>query len=285
MKLITGSLLSLLFTSLSMAAALDPGLTHSLAVKRADQIRDLSYSLDFKIPESPKEKISGLAEINFSLKATADPVVLDFKGEASDIKEAKLNGESVEVKYDHQHLVFDRGLRAGSNSLVIRYETLPASLNRNPDYVYTLFVPDRASQAFPCFDQPDLKAKFTLTLQVSKDWKVVSNEKEGKPFIIGNEVKHAFVTTKPISTYLVAFAAGKFKVATESRDGRVMNMYYRESDVAKVNRNQKTIFDLHALSLKKMENYTAVSYPFSKFDFVLLPSFPFGGMEHPGAIF
>ena len=62
-------------------------------------------------------------------------------------------------------------------------------------------------------------------------------------------------------------------------------MYHRETDAAKVARNRDAVFDLHATALDWLEEYTGIPYPLGKFDFVLVPSFQFGGMEHPGAIF
>ena len=62
-------------------------------------------------------------------------------------------------------------------------------------------------------------------------------------------------------------------------------MFHRETDARKVERNRDDAFDLHASALGWLEDYTAIEYPFEKFDFVLIPSFQFGGMEHPGAIF
>ena len=59
-------------------------------------------------------------------------------------------------------------------------------------------------------------------------------------------------------------------------------MFHRETDAAKVARNRDAIFDLHAAALAWLEDYTAIPYPFGKFDFVLIPSFQFGGMEHAG---
>ncbi|MFQ5633408.1 MAG: M1 family aminopeptidase, partial [bacterium] len=56
------------------------------------------------------------------------------------------------------------------------------------------------------------------------------------------------------------------------------------TDLAKINRNAKAIFDLHHKALDWLENYTGIPYPFEKFAFVLIPSFQYGGMEHPGAI-
>ncbi len=81
-------------------------------------------------------------------------------------------------------------------------------------------------------------------------------------------------------TYLFAFAAGKFSVETADRDGRTFRMFHRETDAAKVARNRDAIFDLHARALAWLEDYTGIPYPFGKFDFVLIPSFQFGGMEH-----
>ena len=49
------------------------------------------------------------------------------------------------------------------------------SLNRNDEFLYTLLVPDRARTLFPCFDQPDMKALYTLSLEVPMTWKAVSN--------------------------------------------------------------------------------------------------------------
>jgi aminopeptidase N len=65
-----------------------------------------------------------------------------------------------------------------------------------------------------------------------------------------------------------------------------MTMFHRESDLAKVSRNIDAIFQLHGNALNWMESYTGIPYPYEKFDFVILPAFPFGGgMEHPGSIF
>jgi aminopeptidase N len=61
-------------------------------------------------------------------------------------------------------------------------------------------------------------------------------------------------------------------------------MFHRETDAAKVTRNRDVVFDLHAAALAWLEDYTAIPYPFDSFDFVLIPSFQFSGMEHPGAV-
>ena len=77
-------------------------------------------------------------------------------------------------------------------------------------FYYTLVVPADAHRLFPCFDQPDLKASFALSLEVPQGWTAVANgELEGSPALLGNELlRFTFQKSAPISTYLFAFAAG-----------------------------------------------------------------------------
>ena len=146
-------------------------------------------------------------------------------------------------------------------------------------------MPARASLALPCFDQPDLKARWRLSLELPPDWIAVSNGRETGRTSSADHLGLIFDETQPIPTYLFAFAAGKFSIETAERNGRTFRMFHRETDAAKVARNRDAIFDLHARALAWLEDYTAIPYPFGKFDFVLIPSFQFGGMEHPGAIY
>ncbi|MFT6216329.1 MAG: aminopeptidase N, partial [Roseivirga sp.] len=151
-------------------------------------------------------------------------------------------------------------------------------------FLYTLFVPDRARTAFPCFDQPNLKATYDLTLDLPAKWTAIANGpvsiltvKEGRKNI-------QFEKSDLISTYLFSFVAGEFKTETRLLNGREMTMLHRETDTVKVNRNLDLVFYLHDASIAWLENYTDIPYPFKKFDFALIPSFQYGGMEHVGAI-
>lgn len=268
----------------SPATPAQPGLEWSLAQARAKQIKSVTYGLRFEIPTKRDETVRERAEITFSLASAKDPVILDDKTAASDIETVELNGAPTAYEFHDQHLILAHGLRRGMNRVVVVSHRDPASLNRQEDYLYTLFVPDRASQAFPCFDQPDLKARFELTLELPSAWAGVSNTRAIRTVTQGRQTLK-FERTPLISTYLFAFAAGKFRTATETRDGRSYTAYYRESDDEKVHRNLPAIFDLHARSVKTLEEYTGLPFPFPKYDFVLLPAFQFGGMEHPGAVF
>ena len=186
----------------------------------------------------------------------------------------------------NQHIVIGRdALLEGENKIEFEFLAGEESLNRQEEFLYSLFVPARASLAMPCFDQPDLKARWQLILNVPPDWSAVSNGREIGRMKAAEHIGIVFEETLPISTYLFAFAAGRFTVETAERDGRTFRMFHRETDAVKVTRNQGVIFDLHARALSWLEEYTGIPYPFGKFDFVLIPSFQFGGMEHPGAIY
>ena len=181
-------------------------------------------------------------------------------------------------------------LEEGGNSITLAFEAGDAALNRSDDFLYTLFVPDRAHFSLPLIDQPNLKGSVAWTISAPSDWQVVTNSSELSALAVKselaqeNQTTRAFARTEPLPSYLFAFAAGKFQRETKTINDREMTMYHRETDRDKVDANIDEIFDLHAQALAWLEDYTAIPYPFEKFDFVLIPSFQYGGMEHPGNI-
>jgi aminopeptidase N len=264
------------------AAALPPGpgISENLANDRAGAIRNVRYNLSFQIPAKKSDPIHGAEVIRFDLRAPRS-IVLDFDQPRDHLHEVRINGRTVEFALAEGHVILPLAAsKAGENAVSVDFIAGNEPLNRNDDFLYTLFVPARAHLAFPCFDQPSLKARYTLTLDVPPGWQAVANGAEAAR--TGQRTR--FSETSPLPTYLFAFAAGKFQVETAQRNGRTFRMFHRETDAAKVARNRDAIFDLHARALAWLEAYTGIPYPWGKFDFVLIPSFQFGGMEHPGAI-
>jgi aminopeptidase N len=260
---------------------LEPGVSLALADERARRITELQYDLRFSIPESLSDPVTGQATISFDLSDATRPLVLDFLPAAGGV-----TGSTVPLESAPEHLVIaPAALREGANRFTIEFTAPEAALNRSTEFMYTLFVPARARMAFPCFDQPDLKARYTVALDIPLGWEAVTNGAELSRTDERGRRLLRFTPTEPISTYLFAFAAGRFQVERAERSGRPFRMLHRETDARKVARNRDAIFDLHASALAWLESYTAIPYPFPKFDFVLIPSFQFGGMEHPGAIF
>ena len=264
----------------------EPGIALTLAAERVQAIENLRYELSFSIPGATSEPVSGRAVVRFALKDTSRPVVLDFTPGADSPVSLSVGGRPSRFRAVKDHIIIPKeDLSSGENTVEIVFRAGDAPLNRNPDFMYTLFVPARAHLAFPCFDQPDLKARYTLELTIPADWQSVANGAETSREASSNRVRIQYAETQPISAYLFAFAAGKFQLETAERNGRIYRLFHRETDAKKVARNRDVVFDLHASSLEWLEKYTAIPYPFGKFDFVAIPSFQFGGMEHPGAIF
>ncbi|MBX3605748.1 MAG: ERAP1-like C-terminal domain-containing protein [Piscinibacter sp.] len=265
-----------------------PGVPLELARQRAAAVRDLRYELVLQIPARPQTPIRGRATLRFELADPAQPLVLDFDAPGADEARVVVNGTPVRVRAVNGHLVIPAAaLRRGANRVQIAFRAGDAPLNRAPDLLYTLFVPARARLAIPCFDQPDLKARWSLTLEHPAAWQSVANGAELARAVRGARVRVRvrFAETAPLPTYLLAFAAGALQIEQAQRDGRMLRLFHRENDRAKLEHQLGELFDQHAQALAELERYTGIPYPFGKFDIVLLPSFLFGGMEHAGAIF
>ncbi|MBS1542824.1 MAG: hypothetical protein JST14_04280 [Bacteroidetes bacterium] len=276
--------LALLVGGCKKSTPVEPGTSLDLARERRGEISNLKYHLNFTIPADMKDPINADAEIRFDLASVPSLLQLDFKADSSNIRTVTVNGKNTDPKVMKEHVLIEGGmLQSKGNVVRIEFTAGEAALNRSAEYLYALFVPSRASTCFPVFDQPDLKAVYSLTLDLPGNWEAVTNGKELSNLAKGDRKTITFQDTKPISSYQFAFAAGMFRKATDAASG--MTMYYRETDTAKVSRNLPKIFELHRQSIQWLEQYTGISYPFDKFDFALMPAFQFGGMEHPGAIF
>jgi len=229
--------------------------------------------------------VEGEVVADFQLSNRSYSVLFDFQQPARRVQSVVVNGDPVAPLVTAGHVVIHQdSLQLGDNRVSIRFEAGDESLNRRDGYLYSLFVPDRASLAFPCFDQPDLKGRFTLELDMPAGWVSVANSRMEELVSRGDRSVVRFAETEPLSTYLFAFAAGEFQSLTQSVDGREMTLFHRETDQAKLERNTEEVFRLHSAALDWLEEYTGIPYPFGKFDFVLIPAFQFGGMEHPGSI-
>ncbi len=277
----------LLSASPAVAQTMTPasGVPLDVATARAAIISDLRYDLSLSIPEAITAPLTGTTTLRFTLQDAAPPLVIDFDTSRDHVKSVVANGRPAAFTYVNGHIVLPpAALTPGANTITIAFNAGDASLNRNNDFLYALFVPARARLALPVFDQPDLKGRWSVTLEHPGKWQSAANGAEISRIESGHRVTVKFAETQPLPTYLVAFIAGDFRIETAERKGRTYRMFHRETDAAKVARNRDAIFDLHATALEYLETYTAIPYAFGKFDFVAIPAFQFGGMEHAGKI-
>ena len=208
---------------------------------------------------------------------------------------AVLNDQPVDVGNYDGETIFLHSLQA-ENRLIIEMEGLYSAtgegLQRSIDpadnqvYMYTQGAPALSRNIFPNFDQPDLKAPFTLSVIAPSIWQVLSNNPLiEKVTIDSNSSKWSFSKTPPISTYLYALIAGPyFHVADEYHGKKVvpLGIYIRNSLADKL--DPENIFQTTKQGLAFYENLFDLEYPFAKYDQIAVVDYNWGAMENPGAV-
>ncbi|MCB9834322.1 MAG: ERAP1-like C-terminal domain-containing protein [Planctomycetes bacterium] len=270
------------------------GISRRLAFERGELIGDLDYRLWLRLGTG--DGFQGECRIGLDLAEVPDELVLDFRGRSID--QVLVNGQEVAGRRETNHLILPGApFVAGANTIQIGYQgeigAAGKGIIRVDDrddgsvYLYTLNVPADGHALFPCFDQPDLKGRFTLEVEAPSDWRVIANAPQlGAPEPLGQGLaRFRFAETRPISTYLFAFAAGPFIERQQVVAGREIRCYARRSQPALLDRHLAELMRLHGAALGFLEDWFAIPYPFQKFAFVIVPDFPFSGMEHPGCIF
>jgi aminopeptidase N len=297
-------LFSLLLTTVAFAQAPE-GIPRDLARQRAQQLKDIRYALTFTL--TPKaDFVSGHEELRFVQNADDRGVLpewLDFR--EGSISSLTVNGQPASTEIQNGHVELPAKLLKLDENVVAIDFTVPVApagkaITRFEDkddgseYIYTLFVPMDADMAFPCFDQPDLKARFKLEVAAPGDWTVISNTAGMVTEVTGGlvvegvqerpDIKHTeFAETKPISTYLFAFAAGPFKKVHDTPG--LPGLYVRKSKLQKAEAEAEAVQQITANGIKYLSDYFAQPFPFPKYDMVMIPGFAYGGMEHAGATF
>ncbi len=282
-----------LFTSLTLLTSCGPstipieqGIPWELAEHRSRTISNLRYHFTLTIPEFRTETITAKSRISLDWNDPSNQaLILDFLLPEQRVHSLSVNKRETDWQALNDHILIPAYLlQQGANEIELNFDAGDEAFNRRDDFMYALFVPDRAHFSLPLFDQPNLKARVTWEVSAPETWKVIANGPESIVTNGNGRSNYTFLETEPLPSYLFAVAAGIFEKETATVNGREFNMYHRETDADKVVRNRDEIFRLHAAALAWLEDYTRIDYPFQKFDFLLIPSFQYGGMEHPGGI-
>ncbi|MDQ2960118.1 MAG: aminopeptidase N, partial [Candidatus Dormibacteraeota bacterium] len=267
-------------------------LLRSEAEQRAALISELRYSISLDLTGGlTATTFRSETDIEFSARDGADTFI-DLDAES--VSELTLNGQPVDVAAFAENRIALRGLRAQSNRLHVvaacRYSHTGVGLHRivdpadNAVYTYTQCEPFEAHRLFACFDQPDLKAVFSLRISAPEGWTVVSNapvatrdEPAG-----GNRVV-VFEDTPRMSTYLVAVVGGPYARVTDTHDGIELNLYCRQS--LRQYLDDEEIFEVTKQGLDHFKSRFAMRYPFgSKYDQLFVPEFNAGAMENVACV-
>jgi aminopeptidase N len=276
-----------------------PNLTRDQAKLRADLLDVTGYDIELDLTDGhggPGEKtFASTTTVRFSSDRAGESTWVDIV--ADRVHAATLNGADVDVSA----YVEDKGIAlaglAEANELTVtadcRYMNTGEGLHRFVDpvddgvYLYTQFETADAKRMFACFDQPDLKSVYRLTVVAPKDWKVVSNtmvdSTEETP---EGAVRTVFKESERLSTYLVALIAGPYAEwrdeYTDAHKTIPLGIYCRASLAEHMDADR--LFTETKQGFGFYHEKFGTPYPFSKYDQLFVPEFNAGAMENAGAV-
>lgn len=257
---------------------------------RKQQISDVAYN--FEVDISSRDHFSGVATIDFNLADSLSPVTLDF--DEGTLLRVEVNGQPITTDYEKWFItIAAEHLSKGHNTIVIAYQRNYTNTGaglyqfRDPEtdkvYLYTQFEPYEANKFAPLFDQPDIKATFTMNVIAPLDWQVISATRESQITPISTTTKRwQFPTTKLIPSYIFSLHAGPFRIWEDNSGTIPLRLFARQEVAEFIEAN--IWFDITHKAFSFFNEYYSFPYPFEKYDQLLVPNFNFGAMENVGAI-
>jgi aminopeptidase N len=277
-----------------MSVSAVPNLTRDDAQVRSGLVKVESYEVHLDLTDGggkPGERtFRSTTTVRFD---AAEPGLGTFIDVVADsFRSVTLNGAELDVS----GYASDKGLMlpdlAAHNVLVVDAELLYTNtgegLHRFVDpldgevYLYSQFETADAKRVFACFDQPDLKATFTLTALVPEHWEVSSNGREMsvKSGAMGKTVR--FATTPRISTYITALVAGPYHVVRRTHDQIELGLWCRKTLAEYLDADE--LFLVTSQGFDWFHANFGVRYPFGKYDQLFVPEFNAGAMENAGCV-
>ena len=270
---------------------LAPNLTHTDARARAELVEVTSYEVEVDLTHGAGHTFRSKTTVRFRARRAGASTFIDLI--ASRIYAATLNGAPLDIS----NYAPENGLTLPNledeNTLVLDAECLYSNtgegLHRFVDpvdgavYLYSQFETADAKRMYACFDQPDLKAPFSLSVVAPADWEVISNgrvvHRESTPE--GAQVVR-FNPTPPVSTYVTALVAGPYDKRTDRHDGIDLGVYCRASLAQYFDPDE--IFAVTKQGFDWFHEAFGYRYPFDKFDQLFVPEFNAGAMENAGCV-
>lgn len=268
-------------------------LTEQDAQVRKKQIKSVNYELEFRFRKHA-DGFDGTTRIAVELNSPKIPLRIDAT--LTEIKKMIINGKHVQDFILHEgFLEIPSKYLQQKNEIVIEYRKKYSQKDsslfyfKDPvdkkEYIFTSSEPYGAHTFFPCFDQPDVKARFDVTQITPKEWVAISNNpiestREAKDYKITK-----FKQTPFLSTYLFCIGNGDYE-AWHSMAGNIPVTIYARQSIAKhvEAETARSFFDITQKGLKFFGEYFDFPYPFEKYDYIFSPELPVGGMENPGAV-
>ncbi len=243
-----------------------------------------------------KDSFSGLISIKLDVKQRVKTIWLNAAQISVSEATLKMGGQTLAAKAsppgeDFLSLEFASEIPEGVGELNIRYTGKVRQDNvsgiflgkdNGNQYIFTQFESTDARGAFPCFDEPSYKVPWQLTLHVPAADTGISNTPIDQEHTDGSLKTYVFKQTKPLPSYLVAFAVGPFEYVDAGKAGK--NQFPVRIVVPKGHANEaKYAAEVTATILTRLEDYFGIPFPYEKSDQVAMPV-GFGAMENPGMV-
>ena len=262
-----------------------------------DTVAPTSYRVELTL-DPAKETFSGQISIRIDIKKPVGTIWLNANGisvsEASlQISDKTMAAKASQGGDDFLSLDFPSQINVGSGELNIHYTGKvrlkdSSGVFRMEDngnkYIFTQFESTDARGAFPCFDEPSYKVPWQLTLTIPPSDSAISNTPIAKETTNGSGKTYVFRQTKPLPSYLVAFAVGPLEYVEAGTAG--VNKAPVRIVVPKGHATEaKYAAEVTATILTRLEDYFGIPFPYEKSDQVAIPTtFGFGAMENAGMV-
>lgn len=279
-----------------LATVTAPNLTRDAARERAATVTVSHYGIDLDLTDGNGAPGSTTfrSSTTVTFNATAgSSTVIDLV--APNLISATLNGTELDVSDFDESVGIALPDLAADNELVVvadcAYSNTGEGLHRFVDptddsvYLYSQFETADAKRMFACFDQPDLKATYTLTVTAPEDWKVISNAAVVNDLVAEPGI-HRFRETPTMSTYLVALIAGPYAEWTDTysdEHGDIPLGIYCRASLAEFMDPERLFTETKQGFAFYHKNF-GIPYAFDKYDQLFVPEFNAGAMENAGAV-
>lgn len=258
------------------------------ATRRAEQISQLAYTIDLDLQAGAKVF---RGDVTIAFDHAGGDTFLEWVG--GRLERFVVNGADTEPDWDGARLALPGSLLDRHNELRLIYERPYDHTGEGfhqffdpedgSEYLYTQFEPYSAHRLFPCFDQPDLKATYRVTVVAPAGWSVVTaGAEESREVLADGRSRRVFAETAPFSTYLMSVFAGDYLGVQDEHRGIPMGIYCRRSLFPHL--DAEPMFAITKAGIDFYEDLFAQPYPFGKYDQIFVPEFNWGGMENVAAI-